>query len=626
MTRKYLVHIWATLLCLTISNRVWSQHSDYEIFDLIKSMKYDEVLQSDIDSVYGPGKLIRSLTTLLNDAGQRDSLSMYLKLKTDSGSVFDQSMGYLIHGYAGTFYGRYSDRTLDKLTKALSLADSVDHLPLKKQVLLAMFDFYRKDLVQIDSGYIDWLNDYALLRSDAIDTAYYALNNFLFQSKSEGPVDDKFHRAAQGLDVAFGALGEDSELYPLYLFEKGIYFQIINEPEKASAYYERIIQTTPNLPKYRYVNFGAYLKLSQLLSYAGDLQGAMDMLKGTETYSDLAQPFTSKYYYYNYGAKYYENAGYYKESIYFFRKADTLRSRIDKVMNIHRRAEAEIAYNTLEKERLILKQERDLLLERERKNRNKNLAIALAFLFVLVSIISIAVHNNIRRKEQIALKEKDYQKQKVDNLIKQQELNSLNSMIEGQEKERKRIAEELHDRLGSTLSATKMHMDVLEEKVNSDSNVQTGRIKSLLDKAIEDTRQISHNLLSGVLDKFGLKAAMDDLRETINSVNDIDISIDYGHQELRLSKSEEVQMFRVVQELISNTLKHAHADKVSIKLEQREATLQLTFADDGIGFDTDVVSNGIGLKNIKSRLVKINANYTYQSDDNGTLVTINIPT
>ena len=99
---------------------------------------------------------------------------------------------------------------------------------------------------------------------------------------------------------------------------------------------------------------------------------------------------------------------------------------------------------------------------------------------------------------------------------------TFDALIEGQEKERSRVAEELHDRLGSTLSAAKMHLESIEGVGGTEQHQLIGK---LIDKAVEDTRQISHNMLSGVLTKFGLVAALNDLKETVNTSNKVKVDI-----------------------------------------------------------------------------------------------------
>ncbi|MBV6644987.1 MAG: tetratricopeptide repeat protein, partial [Cyclobacteriaceae bacterium] len=176
-------------------------------------------------------------------------------------------------------------------------------------------------------------------------------------------------------------------------------------------------------------------------------------------------------------------------------------------------AELQTKYETERKEKEIVQQKVQI---QQAKGQRNNLVAALLISLVLAGI-SIFFYTQRGRMMKLTAKNKEVlHDQEVSKLLKDQELKSLDAMIEGQEKERKRVAEDLHDRLGATLSATKMHIEAVEEQIEQK---QVIHINKLIDKAIEDTRQISHNMLSGVLTKFGLMAALRDLKETIEATD-----------------------------------------------------------------------------------------------------------
>lgn len=251
----------------------------------------------------------------------------------------------------------------------------------------------------------------------------------------------------------------------------------------------------------------------------------------------------------------------------------------------------------------------------------------IGFLGILaILIISYFFYRN-RQKQLKRLAEKSDQihKQEINQLLKDQEIRSLNALMEGQEKERKRIAEELHDRLGSKLSAVKLHYDA--GRMFKDTSKQMTAIK-LLDETIEETRQIAQDLASGVLDKFGLYAALQDLKCTLESSGKIKIDLfaqDLEHQ--RLSSKVELNLYRIIQELISNCLKHARAKHITIQFTFHESSdLTLMVEDDGIGFDPKNIMKGMGLANMSARASRLEGEIHIDSSPGyGSSITIDIP-
>jgi len=265
--------------------------------------------------------------------------------------------------------------------------------------------------------------------------------------------------------------------------------------------------------------------------------------------------------------------------------------------------------------------------------RKSILVYALIIGCFLLSILFFALFRSYRLKKQttIAQQNEKIKQAEIEKLLKKQELKSIHAMIDGQEKERKRIAQDLHDRLGSMLSVVKIHYQSIEEnldKIKAESKIQYHKANQLLDEACIAVREISHNMVSGVLTKFGLVPALQELIDNIESSNKLTIElIVYGFDN-RLDNTIEIQIYRIVQELLNNILKHAKATDVSIQLLKREEGINITVVDDGIGFEANDIKNytGIGLKGIFSRIENLDGELEIDSGKgNGTTVTIEIP-
>jgi len=217
--------------------------------------------------------------------------------------------------------------------------------------------------------------------------------------------------------------------------------------------------------------------------------------------------------------------------------------------------------------------------------------------------------------------------QKIEDLLKKQELQSAYALIEGQETERKRIAQDLHDSLGSMLVTLNMYADSLIGKGGKKEVKQLAeKISDTTKQATEETRRISHNLDTGILTHFGLEAAINDLVNAITKIKPINV-ICHVHMPDTVNKEIVINLYRIIQELINNTLKHANANKIHIELSQiSHEYISLIYDDNGVGFDTTTKGNGMGLTNIASRIETIGGSLQIESKINkGSSFIIEIP-
>lgn len=303
-----------------------------------------------------------------------------------------------------------------------------------------------------------------------------------------------------------------------------------------------------------------------------------------------------------------------------------MKERVQVAQNFYKESTAN-AIAELETQYETEKKEKEIIAQRERIQQaviqRKNLFSALiTVIFIAASGILFFIFRSRTLKLQNERNIEKHNKE-VNSLLQEQEIKSLDAMLEGQDRERKRIAEDLHDRLGTTLAATKMHLEAAEKHLQPK---QYAYIDNLLNTAIEDTRNISHNMLSGILTKFGLIAAFSDLKETIEATGSLSVTIKTIQFDERLTTEKELNLYRIAQELISNALKHSKATQLSITLEKKKKLLCLLVSDNGIGFNNDKIHNGIGLINVQSRVSKIEGTLSIKSTlGKGTITEIKVP-
>lgn len=328
-------------------------------------------------------------------------------------------------------------------------------------------------------------------------------------------------------------------------------------------------------------------------------------------------------------AEAYEHIGDFKKASLYNEKHIVLRDSIDEK---HRAFEViEFKYQEEKQNNELLKKEQEIEKEKNSKKDIIQYSIIGGLLLLCISIISVFYAYKSRKAKELAEKNQKLEIQKNIELLKKQELKSIKAMINGQESERKRIAQDLHDRLGSMLSVVKLNYKSIEDnlyKLKKDNRKQYSEANAMLDDACNAVREIAHNMVSGVLTKFGLVAALEDLKNTIEGTNTFQIELITHSLDDRLENNLEMELYGIVQELIHNIIKHAKAKEVSVQLLKRNNGINLTVVDDGIGFDSSkkLQYSGIGLKGIASRVDALKGTFQIDSGKgNGTTINVDIP-
>ncbi|MFN3755406.1 MAG: ATP-binding protein [Flavobacterium sp.] len=228
---------------------------------------------------------------------------------------------------------------------------------------------------------------------------------------------------------------------------------------------------------------------------------------------------------------------------------------------------------------------------------NRWMSIIGIFFIATIVILSLSYINS-RQKRVIAEKDKQ-------NTEKQQQVLSLQAMINGQEKERSRIAKDLHDSMGGTFSTLKMYLSSLEHSSeNEEQRNLIGKCIQTVGTAASEMRGIAHNMMPEVLIKFGFIKAIDELANNINLSKQLIITFQHFGIEKseRFEKSFEYMIYRILQELLNNIIKHSDATEAIIQVIREEQVLHITVEDNGKGFKVIKDSIGVGLTSVKERV------------------------
>ncbi|MDX5321213.1 MAG: sensor histidine kinase [Bacteroidota bacterium] len=248
---------------------------------------------------------------------------------------------------------------------------------------------------------------------------------------------------------------------------------------------------------------------------------------------------------------------------------------------------------------------REIKEQKQTLSRRFYYILALGVSLALAILLLILYRAHTRQKEKLVEAQLREQASKIDELFRKQELASLSAQMIGQNEERQRISRDLHDRLGGILSTIKLQFSHFEGKLSRLEQEFQSTFASLLgmiDTAYDEVRRISHDLSTGTLEKFGLKGAVKELIEAITEVSPIQIVFLDNKTDPALYEHLNEPLYRIIQELLSNTLKHAQASEISIQLHVNQGVLHFSYEDDGIGLQKKSKGRGIGMKNIESRV------------------------
>ncbi|MFZ4427804.1 MAG: tetratricopeptide repeat-containing sensor histidine kinase [Saprospiraceae bacterium] len=266
-------------------------------------------------------------------------------------------------------------------------------------------------------------------------------------------------------------------------------------------------------------------------------------------------------------------------------------------------------------------------IELRQRTRQKNYFLALASSLGLLSIaIFFGLRNRIRANKKIAAQESALQQQDIRRLEQENKLTALASMLKGQEQERARIANDLHDSLGGLLASLKSHINRLLE--GGKDPALTEKTNRLIDDAAGEVRRISHNMMPRALALSGLTGAMEDLVQDLRKQGlECDLEIIGLDEDQPLDPTQGVMIYRIIQELSHNAAKHAGATHLLLQILRKDDRLTIIVEDNGKGFNVQeaLKKKGLGLSSIEARVQFLHGTIEWDSvPGEGTTVVITV--
>jgi len=419
-----------------------------------------------------------------------------------------------------------------------------------------------------------------------------------------------FYDAKKVLDKAFLTLKNfpESNLNDSYFYSEGLYYAKQNKNSNALESYGNGIKSaekhrnTIALNRLKFAEYEVLFKLKEFEKAKNNLE---DLIENT--------PFiVDKKNYYNELAKVYNATKDFNRAYFYSNKYNVINDSLNHTKFKTEIVELEAKYKKAESEKKInlLQSENEKAALMLYNNRLNSVLFAVLSFLLFLTVLFLWIFNK-NQKKLSAQKEINHQ-QELTAFKNRHKLSVSKALIQGEEIERKRIARDLHDGLGSMLSGLKIHLNLAKKE-----NTTVTGVDALLDNSIKELRNISQNLMPETLMELSLGHALRDLC-TANSNAVTKIEFQYLVKKPKLPRNYEIMIYRIVQELLNNALKYAKASQVLVSCSQNKNVFFITVEDNGIGFDTSDTTNqnGMGLKNIKNRVEFLNGKLEIDSKIN----------
>ena len=437
------------------------------------------------------------------------------------------------------------------------------------------------DTVSLANAYNSLANVYYIQESDSLSLLYFqkALNTRLLMKDSVG------------LFAGYKNLGA-------ILFE-------MQDTLQGISYMHKSIEFIAKKDSARWLS--GYLTLGGAYLNSGNLAKAKIYLDSCGRFVAHSKAFDKLEDYYYSLYQYYKKTGQLDKAIDNFELYGNFRDSIISSSKNKQLAELNVKYEAEKKQQLINRQQFEI------KQKNQLLWFVAAGV-ILLCLSGYFVYKNLQYRAQRKLMEQNQRQQEI----------AARSLFEGEQNERIRIARDLHDGVGQMLSLVKMNLSAVESR-----DIATEKTMLLVDKTIDEVRNVSHNLIPEELN-FGLFRALDNLADKVNTAGEtkMTLHIPGAVKNISFEKQNELSIYRIVQEVVNNMIKHAGANLIELSITHSSQQIIIGIKDNGRGLDADAIerSKGIGWKNINARVHLLEGKINVQSEKlSGTQIEITLP-
>lgn len=437
-----------------------------------------------------------------------------------------------------------------------------------------------------------------------------------FESLEQSDLEEFNRLFDLGFDVAKNSKDQIGTA-KLHSYKGLVYGEILEDFDIAEFHYDTAIQIYDSIEN-GYKKKPLLMNKSDLYAKQGKFEKSVSYLLEAEQQPDATGDAEISLQIYRRLADAYESLGKIDSALYYNKKTI-------KQIEIINENQQLINITRFEAE----KKEKENILLQERNTKNLYVLFFLGVVLVVLVLITYLIYSNAKRKQLLLSKKQEIAEQKNQRLIKEQELTSIDAMLEGQDRERQRMASDLHNNIGASLTSVKMYFNQIKEQIKNKKFDEAvfHKTDTLLDETYQEIRSLAHLKNAGVLAQDGLIPALKNLVEKSSYTSNFKIELSLHELNNRLPNSLEIGIFRIIQELITNVIKHAKATQAIITLTNHGDFLNIIVEDDGVGFQNNPNSNeGMGLASIKKKVAYFKGEIDIDSNkEMGTTILIDLP-
>ncbi len=422
----------------------------------------------------------------------------------------------------------------------------------------------------------------------------------------------------------------DSILHIEFLIHKIGSYETLNELDSAELIAIQSVKLSGQMRDSESMSKSLYY-LGEINQKRGNLDRALKYMMESEEFVSLKPFNTHRRLLYSTTTGIYEEKKDFKNAYIYSKKYSELNDSILNKDRIESQNKFAVYYKVDEQEEDNKKLELDVeSVEEKNKQQRSAMYILTAGLVMLLALLYYIINfyrQKIRAEEIINGQKQEISGQKIRELEDNIKISGMQSMLEGQEIERERISKDLHDSLGGLLSTIKLQFDSVQAKMDDVGELKEYKsANKMLDTAVNEVRSISQNLQPGALSELGLIPALKDLFNRFDDETYPEIDFQYYSIPDKIPTMISLSIYRVIQELLHNTIKHAKAKEILIQINTEDDEMVIQFEDDGVGYDPqNLARKGMGLENIRSRINYLKGQLsTESSDGNGTSTLIHV--
>ena len=542
-----------------------------------------------------------------------DSVRLYNTLENDSDNI-----AFLIKSWYNYAYIQVEDKGYDYMVKTLTEYC----IPLSEKsnnIELLAYSYTQLGLTFMSVGQFDTAEEYhkkaleqleKIKNKNSVHVVTYLnlVSNYCYKPDSK--------TAKIYLDQAKELLKPfpESQHYPIYYYQEAMYYTTIQDFDNALASLSKGAKLAKESNQTKLLHL-LYFRMYNVYLMQKDYRKAKAQLEHILAEKVLAKEAVNRRITYTQLAAVNDVLGEHKEAYQWMKKASLLGDSLQQKKLLEKMNELEILHQTADKQQKI----NDL--EKEKKanellSKNKNLRMTILVIALILSlIIAFLIFINYKKQQKLNKQISLSHEQDLLHIENQRKYEATQAILQGEEQERQRIAQDLHDSMGGMLANIRM-------TISANNSFNKENVIDKLDQTIDEMRRISRNLMPETLKNIGLEIALKELCETMTQKY-FTIQFEAFNLSENIPFKTQIALYRIAQESISNITKYAQATNVIVQISQNNNVLNLTIEDDGIGFDKSEIVYGLGLKNIQNRVQLINGTVEIASNK-GEGTTINV--